>query len=86
MYVLLLKMVSNCCSVPNAGKTWLEMATKMSDSVMLTRLETGDTVANDVKYHHNCLPVFFNKFRSWVRAPTSHVNVEEEMKKKQEFF
>ena len=50
------------------------MATSMNDSTMKIRLDRGDLIASERKYHKSCHLSFFNKYK---RFKKDNINLKE---------
>lgn len=55
------------CSTWGLDGSLKDMATALHDTVVLSKLCIGDSIANEVKYHRHCLTSFRNRYRTNVR-------------------
>ena len=56
------------CTTFNSDVSVNVMATQMSDTKLLGKLEGGDPVALEAKYHFTCLTKFRNQYRLHIRS------------------
>ena len=59
------------------------MALDLKDTSLLAKLEGGDTIALEAKYHLNCLTKFRNHHRSHIRESQNDFNKSHEWKRKE---
>ena len=65
------------CSTFQFNQNLKDMATAMHDTVLLGKLCSGDVIAQESKYHFECLTAFRNRYRSSIRR-TSNRDTNEE--------
>jgi len=54
-----------------------KMAQDLQDTSLIAKLSAGDLIAIEVRYHYNCLLVYKNRYRSFIRMRNSNVKCEE---------
>ena len=59
------------CSTFQFDQNLKDMATAMHDTVLLGKLCSGDVIAQESKYHLDCLTAFRNCYRSSVQRNSS---------------
>ena len=65
------------CSTFQLDQNLKDMANAMHDTVLLDKLCSGDVIAQELRYHLDCLTTFRNRYRSSVRQDSSREMNEE---------
>ena len=62
------------------------MITELQDTILLPRIDGGDLIAKETKYHLKCLVNFKNRFRSHTRMLSQqHQNIDEKLNESRTF-
>ena len=54
----------------------------LNDGNLIARLSGGDVVAQELKYHTNCLASLYHRVRSHIRVQESSTNCDDNLEKK----